>query len=97
MGYAISVYQNTGDDNTNWADFEKRKGWLGRSPIRGGHQCGQSTDFWNLYAQDIELAYSTGANSFRLSLEWSRIEPQPGEIDMAAVQRYHDILDLLIK
>ncbi len=36
-----------------------------------------------------------GCNSFRLSLEWSRLFPQRGELDQAAVQRYHDIFDTL--
>ena len=34
-----------------------------------------------------------GCNSFRISLEWSRLVPQKGVVDKAAVQRYHDIFD----
>lgn len=36
-----------------------------------------------------------GCNSFRLSLEWSRIFPQRGVIDQSAVDRYHQIFDCL--
>ena len=32
---------------------------------------------------------------FRLSIEWARIEPQQGEVDDAAVRRYHEIFDSL--
>lgn len=51
VGFAISVYQNSGDDNSNWGEFERRRGWLGFPNIRGGHKCGASTDFWHLYEQ----------------------------------------------
>jgi beta-glucosidase len=39
------------------------------------------------YEEDASLAASLGCNGFRLSLEWSRIEPRRGYIDQAAVQR----------
>lgn len=38
-----------------------------------------------------------GSNSFRLSLEWSRIVPRKGEVDRSAVDRYHQIFDALDK
>lgn len=39
------------------------------------------------YDEDAGLAQSLGCNGYRLSLEWSRIEPQRGHLDMTAVQR----------
>jgi beta-glucosidase len=39
------------------------------------------------YEEDAGLAQSLGCNGFRLSLEWSRLEPQQGQWDAAAVQR----------
>ena len=36
-----------------------------------------------------------GCNSFRLSLEWSRLFPRRGELDEDAVARYHQIFDTL--
>jgi beta-glucosidase len=97
VGFAISVFQNSGDPNTNWGDFDKRRTRLGLPTIRNDDRCGVSTDFWNLYMEDIKRAHDMGANCFRLSLEWSRIEPEIGEIDTNAVQRYHDILDVLLR
>lgn len=46
----------------------------------------------------LQLAYVmcvVGCNSFRISLEWSRVMPEQGVTDMAAVQRYHDIFDCI--
>lgn len=53
------------------------------------------TDFWNLYEEDIERAAALNVKFFRLSIEWSRIQPRRGEVDLEAVQRYHDIFDVL--
>lgn len=39
------------------------------------------------YEEDVRLTKEAGCNAFRLSIEWSRIEPRQGEIDMDAVQR----------
>lgn len=93
------MYQNSGDEQTNWGDWEKRRTLLGRSTIDNGDKCGESCDFWNLFDEDIERAHSLGSNCFRLSLEWSRLQPGgPGTVfDRAAVDRYHAILDSLEK
>jgi len=92
-----TVYQNSGDEATNWGEFEKRRNWIGRSLIHNGDVCGDSLDFWNRYEEDIERAASLGSNCFRLSLEWGRLQPGgPGTaFDRAAVDRYHAILDTL--
>jgi beta-glucosidase len=36
-----------------------------------------------------------GHNAHRFSIEWSRIEPRPGEIDREAVAHYRDVLETL--
>jgi beta-glucosidase len=95
VGFATSVYQTSGDPNTNWGTFENQRNALGMPTISNGAKCGVSCDFWNLYAEDIKRAYSLGSTCFRFSIEWSRIEPQHGVIDEAAIQRYHQIFDCL--
>ena len=37
----------------------------------------------------------TDCNSFRLSIEWSRLYPRQGELNKAAVERYNAIFDTL--
>ena len=39
------------------------------------------------YEEDIQLAKDLGVNSFRLSIEWHRIEVQPRVYDMDAIRR----------
>lgn len=43
--------------------------------------------------EDIERAHlDLNISSFRFSFEWARIEPVRGEIDEAAIARYHSML-----
>ena len=92
-----AVYQNSGDDNTNWGAFEKKRTLLGKSTIDNGDRCSISCDFWHLYKEDIDRAHTLGSNCFRLSLEWSRLQPDgPGTaFDRDAVATYHAIFDAL--
>eukprot|EP00775_Hariotina_reticulata_P001845 gene1845-2178_t len=43
----------------------------------------------------MQLVKALGCNSLRFSFEWSRIEPQPGQVDRQAIARYHEILDCM--
>jgi beta-glucosidase/6-phospho-beta-glucosidase/beta-galactosidase len=63
--------------------------------IAGGDRCGACSDFWERYAEDVARAAALGSNCFRVSLEWSRLQPGgPGApLDAAAVARYHRLLD----
>ncbi|KAA6427060.1 MAG: beta-glucosidase [Trebouxia sp. A1-2] len=83
-GVAVSVYQNSGDRKAQWATFDKKK-----------LSIGESSDFWNKYKLDIGLAEELGCNSFRISIEWSRLFPEQHQLDKEAVQRYNDIFDCL--
>lgn len=50
---------------------------------------------YKMYGTDAELASGLGCNAFRTSIEWARIEPQPGVIDPEAVAFYHSLLKKL--
>ena len=95
VGTAISGYQNSGGEDTNWSEFELKRTGNGQPTIKGGVSCGNGANFWELYEEDIERAASLKLNSFRLSIEWNRIEPERGEIDEAGIARYHQIFDCL--
>ena len=95
VGTAISVYQNSGGKDTNWSEFELKRTGNGKPTIKGGVTCGSGANFWELYEEDIERAASLKLNSFRLSIEWNRIEPNRGKIDEAGIARYHQIFDCL--
>lgn len=86
-GAATSSHQIEGYNKKNdWWAWEK----AGR--IEGGVSSGAAVDHWNRYREDLELAASLGLNSYRFSIEWSRVEPVKGEWDESALERYEEIV-----
>jgi len=43
---------------------------------------GDACDHYHLYPEDIATLAGLGCNAYRFSLEWSRIEPEPGYFSM---------------
>ena len=75
-GVATSSHQVEGGNSKNqWAAWEK----LGR--IKSKDCVGRACDWWRNAEQDFDLAQSLGVNALRLSVEWSRIEPEEGQWD----------------
>jgi len=86
-GAATSSHQVEGNNQANdwWA-------WEEQGRIEGGVRSGNATDHWNLYRQDLQLAADLGLNSYRFSVEWSRIEPEEGVFCHEALDWYADLL-----
>lgn len=87
---AVSHYQVEGGDPCDWTDWEA----AGRTR---GEPCGGAVDGWSRYEEDAVLARNAGANSFRFSVSWSRVEPQPGVFDDAVLARYRRFVDKLVE
>jgi beta-glucosidase len=54
---------------------------------------GDACDHYHRYPEDIALLAELGLNAYRFSLEWSRIEPEPGYVSMAALDHYKRMLE----
>jgi beta-glucosidase len=54
---------------------------------------GDATNSFELWAQDLDLVRSFGLNCYRFSLEWARIEPEPGQYSIAMLNHYRAIID----
>ncbi len=53
---------------------------------------GDACDHYHRYADDIAMVAALGYNSYRFSLEWSRIEPAEGEFSLAELEHYRRML-----
>ena len=53
---------------------------------------GDACDHYHRYPKDIALLAELGFNSYRLSIEWARIEPEEGEFSNAALDHYRRML-----
>ncbi len=85
-GTATAAHQVEGGNALNdWARFERLPG-----KIAHGDTSGVASGHWNKVGEDIALMRDLGANSYRFSIEWSRLEPREGTWDDAAWQHYAD-------
>lgn len=84
LGAASSAYQVEGNNmNADWWKYEQE----GRLP-----KSGEACDHYNRYEEDFALAKSLGLNAFRISIEWSRIEPAENRWNSVAIEHYRKVL-----
>jgi beta-glucosidase len=86
-GVSTAAHQVEGNNSNQWSDWEE----AGR--IKSGDECGKACDWWNNAERDFDIAQELGLKALRLSLEWSRIEPEEGCFDAQALQRYREMLE----
>lgn len=89
-GTATAAHQiEGGNTNNDWWRWEHTEGSGVAEPS------GDACDSWHRWSDDVELVSSLGLDHYRFSLEWSRIEPAPGEFSTAALDHYRRICDAL--
>ncbi len=84
LGCATSSHQIEGHNHNDWTRWED----AGHTRERSGAAC----DSWNRWRDDIRCLTEIGANAYRFSLEWSRLEPEERAWDEAAAARYREML-----
>ncbi len=52
---------------------------------------GDACDHYHRYREDVSTLRDLGLNAYRFSLEWSRIEPEPGYFSRAALDHYRRV------
>jgi beta-glucosidase len=87
-GTATSAHQTEGN-NVN-SDF-----WLAEQvkPTLFKEPSGDACDSYHRYGEDIAAAAKLGFNAHRFGIEWSRIEPEPGQFSNAELDRYLRMLE----
>ncbi len=84
-GVSISSYQTEGNNfNSDWYAWEQK----GKTKDKSENAC----DYWNRFRSDHDFLSELGVNAFRLSLEWSRIEPEEGKFSDEAIRHYREII-----
>ena len=56
---------------------------------------GKACDHYRLFREDVQLLANLGHRGYRMSIEWSRIEPDQGRWDHEALAHYLELLELL--
>jgi beta-glucosidase len=83
-GVASSAFQAEGGPVPNdWVEAAR----AGRVPPNPGN------GFWKHAEADLQRVATLGIRHYRLSVEWSRVEPARGRFDEAALDRYRAVCD----
>jgi len=91
FGTATAATQIEGGCATSdWSAFARQPG-----RIKRGDTPDVACDGWRRWPEDVALQRTLGLGAYRLSIEWARIEPRPGEIDRAALDTYRSMLGAL--
>ncbi len=98
-GVSTSAYQIEGGIVNDWSEWEKSE--LRKKEIKEEGKnpedfiCGQACDSYNRYEEDIKLVKNLNCQAYRFSLEWSRLEPKPGNFNKLAFEHYRQQIKIL--
>jgi beta-glucosidase len=91
-GTATAAHQIEGGNwNNDWWRFEHTPGSGCKEPS------GDCCDSFHRWPEDVALLKELGFTDYRFSIEWSRIEPEDGELSVAALDHYARVCEGLME
>jgi beta-glucosidase len=91
-GTAAAAHQVEGNNHNSWTEWEKLPG-----KIVDGSRSGAACDHYRRYEKDFDDLKRLNHNTYRLSVEWSRLEPEPGKWNGRELDHYRSVLAALAK
>lgn len=73
-------------------DFEK---FEAQATDPANYIAGHGVEHYTRYREDFDILKGLGLNAFRFTVEWSRIEPEQGKFDPAAIDHYREYISEL--
>ena len=94
-GSSTAGHQIEGDNvySQQWHAEQRGDFWVKDPTINA--VSGKACDHLRLWREDVDLIAALGHQAYRLSVEWSRIEPRAGEWDDTALDFYVALLERL--
>jgi len=90
-GASTAAHQIEGN-NTNSDWWAREHGRLpGGRPVE--QPSGDAADSYHRYRNDMRLLKEAGLDTYRFSIEWARIEPEPGFVSLAMLDFYKRMVD----
>lgn len=108
IGCATSEFQNSGREMynklssninvaSNWSVYECNLASQPNHPLRTHGLSGNGTGLWNDIHRHIALLRQLGANTFRFSVEWAMVEPEPGQFCQEVLDHYMYQINALLE
>jgi beta-glucosidase len=88
LGTASAAHQVEGGIWNDWMRMEREEPWR----IRDGSSAAVAIDHYHRYADDLRMLAAMGQTAQRFSIEWARVEPEPGHFDPEALRHYADVV-----
>jgi beta-glucosidase len=87
-GAGTAAHQVEGGNRMNdWWAWETNPNSANAGPS------GRACEHWTRYPADMDILAGLGLNSYRFSVEWSRIEPAEGVISVPALDHYRRVCE----
>ena len=87
-GAATAGHQVEGNNTTSDTWFLEHM-----HPSAFAELSGDACNSFELWREDLDLVRSLGLNTYRFSIEWARIEPEPGFFSVAMLDHYRRMID----
>ncbi|MFA7244764.1 MAG: glycoside hydrolase family 1 protein [Candidatus Magasanikbacteria bacterium] len=98
-GCSTSAHQIEGGLNNDWTEWEKSENRIKELKNKNLNPfdfiSGQAANSFEDNNADINCLKELNANSYRFSIDWSRIEPEKGKFDEKALEYYLNLLKKL--
>jgi len=88
LGTASAAHQVEGGLWNDWMRMERDEPWR----IGDGGSAELAIDHFRRYREDLEMLAGMGHSAQRFSVEWARVEPEPGRFDLSALRHYADVV-----
>ena len=85
--YSGQAYRRSDNKNSDFWFLENFKNTTFAEPS------GIACDQWNRYEEDIKMMADHSIQSYRMSLEWAKIEPEEGIYSNEAIDHYRKVLE----
>lgn len=92
-GTATAAHHVEGELNNSWGAWEKQGGHTFKNQTHG-RACEWRFGRWR---EDFQRMSDLNTNTHRLSVEWSRIEPEPNTWDEEVLAQYSEMIDDLLR
>jgi beta-glucosidase len=90
-GVSSSAFQSEGHTTgANWNAYIARDSAPGATSPKEAYR--NSVDFYDRYRGDVGLAAGLGANTYRISINWTRVEPRPGVFSAKGLAFYTNVV-----
>ncbi len=93
-GAATSAFQVEGSLENDMTEWERQGRFSGNGKDLS---YAEAAGHWQKWQEDFALLKTLDLNAYRFSMDWGRVEPQPGQFDEHALDQYSRMVDRLLE